>query len=50
MQIHGAQLANIHSNQIELTEEFHATHKLSMVLYLRSNSHSEALQNVRTDL
>ena len=50
MQIHGAQLAKIHSNQIELAEELHATQKTLDAIIPILNSHSEALENVRTGL
>ena len=50
MQIHGAQLAKIHSNQIELAEELHAAQKTLDAIIPILNSHSEALENVRTGL
>ena len=50
IQIHGAQLAKIHSNQIELAEELHATQKTLDAIIPILNSHSEALENVRTGL
>lgn len=50
MQIHGAQLAKIHSNQIELAEELDATQKTLDAILPILNSHSEALQSFRTGL
>ena len=44
MQIHGAQLAKIHSNQIELAEELHATQQTLDAMIPILNSHSEALK------
>ena len=50
MQIHGAQLAKIHSNQIELAEELHVTQKALSAIVPIVNAHSEALNTLKTGI
>jgi hypothetical protein len=50
MQIHGAQLARLHSNQIELTEELQLTQHAFNAMIPIINSHSEAINTLKTGI
>jgi hypothetical protein len=50
MQIHGAQLAKIQSNQIELAEELQVTQKAFNAMIPILNSHAEAINTFRTGM
>ena len=50
MQIHGTQLAKIHSNQIELAEELHITQKSLSAMVSIVKAHSEALNTFKTGI
>ena len=50
MHIHGAQLAKIHSNQIELAEELHVTQKALSAMVPIVNSYSQALNTFKTGI
>lgn len=50
MQINGAQLARIHANQIELTDELHATQQALNAMIPILNSHSEAVDTLKNGI